>query len=173
MQVDVFEGGCLRPDFQDIGPSRRECSHEGRRIPLDSGSLRASAAPSIDALLSKRLAVSRNAPGSPRHARRAAGCQTLPENRGPIEREKPGMKNRNPIRQPLRFIEIVGRHEDGAASASALGQHPADAARHLGIESRGGLVEQQHSRLVQQRARERHLLAEPFDSSAARDDAYD
>ena len=76
----------------------------------------------------------------------------------PIERQQPPIEDGDAIGDALGFVEVVGRHQNRAAGGAAVLEQPSDAAPDLGIEPGCRLVEQQHRRIVQERARERDLL---------------
>ena len=62
------------------------------------------------------------------------------------------------IGHALGDFENVRGHDDGAAGARALAQHRLDLARGAGVETGQRLVQNDHARVVNQRAGERHLL---------------
>ncbi len=67
----------------------------------------------------------------------------------------------------LGHFKNVRGHDDGAAGARALAQHGLDLARRAGVETGQRLVQNDHARLVHQRAGERHLLPHAFGKSFA------
>ena len=72
------------------------------------------------------------------------------------------MKNRNAVRQALRFIEVVGRNEHRASGLAPIFEHAPHASGELGIETRRRFVEEQNAWCVEQRPCQRHFLAPAF-----------
>ena len=72
------------------------------------------------------------------------------------------MKNRHAVCQAFRFVEVVGRDEHRASGLPPIVEHAPHAASELGIETRCRFVEEQDARRVEQRPRQRHLLAPAF-----------
>ena len=64
----------------------------------------------------------------------------------------------NAVRDALRFVEIVGAEEDRPVPRAERHDERPQRARGLGIERGGGLVEQEHRRVVHQATRDRDLL---------------
>ena len=72
------------------------------------------------------------------------------------------MKNRDAVRQALRFVEVVGRDEHRASGLAPIFEHAPHASGELGIETRRRFVEEQNAWCVEQRPRQRHFLAPAF-----------
>ena len=66
-----------------------------------------------------------------------------------VDSDEPLVEDGDAVREPLGFVEVVRRDEDRAAGGAPLVEEHPHAARHLGIEARGRLVEQQNRRVVQ------------------------
>ncbi len=161
-----FERGDLRADLEDLRAGRHQGRHERRRLPVgvrdaqhdhssfdrhvrDAGSQR-----------SHRLDVLGRIAGDAYD--QAPGRQPPPQRRRPIERQQPFVEHGDAIRQTLGLVEIVRRHEDRAAGCPPLLEQPANHSRHLWIESRRRLVEEQDRRIVQERAGQRDPLPQAF-----------
>ena len=62
------------------------------------------------------------------------------------------------VRKPLRDLEDMRGHDDGRARPHAICQNILDLAGGGGVEAGQRLVEHQQARLMNERARQRHLL---------------
>ena len=79
-----------------------------------------------------------------------------------VDRHKPaGTQEHRAIGDAVDGFQIVGGNEDDASVAAEIGQPAAQRRRRRVVEPGEGLVEQDQSRLVQQRALEREPLAHP------------
>ena len=88
------------------------------------------------------------------------GSEPLPQVRWCVEHDQPLLEHRDAVRLPLGFVEIVRRQQDRASRRPSSIEHPPHAAGDFGIQARRRLVEQQHVRIVEQRAAEGDLLAQ-------------
>ena len=85
-------------------------------------------------------------------------AQRVLEALGPIDRQHAPLVQQHDPRAPLGLVQVRRGHDDREATREELGQQlPELAARH-GIDARGRLVEQEHLRLVDERAGQGELL---------------
>src|SRR5205823_7208582 len=67
-------------------------------------------------------------------------------------------EERDAIAEPIGLVEVVRAEEDRPSLAAERDDELADRLRRVGVEARGRLVEEEHARLVQRGASDRHLL---------------
>ena len=94
--------------------------------------------------------------------------ESVAELRRPADRAQGRVQDRDPVAQPLGFLEAVSRQEDRDAALAEPVDQLVDAARGDRVEARGRLVEEEHLRVAQQRPRESDPLAKALRQGAAR-----
>ena len=166
-QVHLLERGSLGDDRLDVGARFDQASHDAEELAagvLAHGDRQVSAPsradsrriPLGDQVLSERRGRLAEHDAQPRAEQTSAKCGRR------VERDQACAQHRDARGDPLDFVEVVRREHDGRRSPRAAQNELAHFAGALGIESRRRLVEQDDVGLVQQRARQRDALLQPF-----------
>src|SRR5581483_3219402 len=170
LEVDVLERVLRLSERKDVGAGGDERARHGRRrqprvVDREQVARSVLRTPALDTRSGEDVLGIGERSGRPHDERLRE--QTVTQLVGPADRAQARVEDRNPIAEPLRFLEPVCREEDRHAAVAQPVDEVVDVAARDGIEPRCRLVEEHDRRIAEQRSCQGDALAQSLREAAA------